>query len=204
MSVFVLIRHGHNDVIGKSITGRLPGVRLNEAGRQQAQRLPERLSEAGITHLYSSPLERARETAAPLAEHLGLELSICEEIHEVDFGRWSGETFEELDRRPRWRLFNAFRSGTRIPGGELMVEVQARMVAAVERLREEHPDAVVALVSHGDPIKTVIAHYAGFPIDHMTRFEISLASVSILRIEDWGPRILCVNSLETVGDLLKG
>lgn len=203
MSIILLIRHGHNDSIGRSIVGRLPGVNLNSTGRGQADSLADRLAGAGITHIYSSPLERARETAAPLSRRLGLEVSICDDLHEIDFGGWTGVSFADLDQDRRWRLFNTFRSGTRTPGGELMVEVQARMVAAVERLRGEHPRGTVALVSHGDPIKTVVAHYAGFPIDHMMRFEISLASVSAIRITDHGPKILCVNSLEKLDDLVR-
>lgn len=202
MSVFLLIRHGHNDSIGRYIVGRGPGVSLNRTGQDQADSLAGRLAGAGITHIYSSPLERARETAAPLARRLGLEVTIEEDLHEIEFGRWTGVPFAELEKERRWRFFNTFRSGTRTPGGELMVEVQARMVAAVERLREQHPKGVIALVSHGDPIKTVVAHYAGLPLDFILRLEISLSSVSAIRITDHGPKILCVNSLERVDELL--
>ncbi len=120
-------------------------------------------------------------------------MEIREGLHEVDFGDWAGMSFEELGEIPRWRQFNTFRSGTRIPGGELMVEVQARMVAEIEAMRREFPKSILALFSHGDPIKTAIAHYAGFPLDLMLRFEIGLASVSILDIRDSGPRLLCLN-----------
>lgn len=202
MALFLLIRHGHNDAVGKAITGRAAGIRLNARGREEADRVAERLLSIPLTAIFSSPLERTRETAAPLARRTGQEVQISEKIHEIDFGEWTGLTFEELSREPRWRQFNTFRSGTRIPGGEIMVEVQQRMVSEIERLRARQPDGTFALFSHGDPIKTAVAHYAGFPLDHMLRFEISLASISMIDIRDWGARVLCINSLERIDDLV--
>ncbi|MFA5514966.1 MAG: histidine phosphatase family protein [Desulfuromonadales bacterium] len=193
MAVFLLIRHGHNDSIGKAIVGRSAGICLNRQGSDQAQGLIERFSGLPIDAIFSSPLERCRETAAPLARERKLEVQVRPGLHEIEFGEWTGETFGHLAQVPRWRLFNTFRSGTRIPGGELMAEVQARMVAEIEGLRQEFPEGTLALFSHGDPIKAAIAHYAGFPLDMMLRYEISLASVSILAIHDTGPRILCIN-----------
>jgi probable phosphoglycerate mutase len=112
---------------------------------------------------------------------------------EVEIGAWTGMKFEPLANDPLWRFYNAFRSGTRPPGGELMVEVQQRMVTGIERLRTENPHGTLAVISHADPIKTVLAHYAGIPLDFFLRLEISLVSVSILKIGDYGPKVLCVN-----------
>ncbi len=194
MAVFLLIRHGHNDVVGRTLAGRKSGIHLNATGKDQAEKLVERLSEVPIQAIFSSPMERTRETAEPLARNLGLEIGIMEDITEIDFGEWAGRSFEDLENDPEWRHFNTFRSGTRIPGGELMVEVQNRMVTSIEKLRKEFPDKVIALFSHGDPIKTVIGHYAGIPLDFALRLHISLASVSVVAVHDYGPRIFCINN----------
>lgn len=198
MAVFLLIRHADNDSVGRMIAGRMVGLGLNRQGVMQAARLAERLATLPIERVYSSPLQRAQETAAPIAAQLGLKVQTCEAINEIEYGDWQGGEFQTLAEMAKWQQFNQFRSGTRIPGGELMLEVQARMVAAIERLREQCPQAVIAVISHGDPIRTVIAHYVGIPLDFMLRIEISLASVSLIAIDDDGPQILGVNH---TGDL---
>ena len=192
MTTFLLIRHATNDTVGKSIAG-WSDVSLNEEGRAQAERLAGRLAGARVAALYSSPLARARETAAPLARALGLEVQTSEALGEIRFGDWTGRTLDELDRDPRWRSFNTFRSATRVPGGELMLEAQTRFVAELERLRERHPRASVAVVSHGDLIKAAVAHYAGIHLDLFQRIEIGPASASIVEVDDHGPRILLLN-----------
>jgi probable phosphoglycerate mutase len=202
MSVFFLIRHGANPAIGNFLPGRLPGVHLNAEGKAQAEKLAERLRRASINAIYSSPLDRAYETAVPLAERLGLEIHTRQELIEVGIGAWTGKEFESLADDPVFRLYKGFRAGTRPPGGELLVEVQQRMVSEIERLRLENPHQRIAVVSHADPIKTVLAHYAGMPLDFLLRIEISLASVSVLAINDHGPKLLCVNSLGEIPDFL--
>ncbi len=201
MTTFILIRHAATDLIGKTIAGRMPDVHLSATGRAQAERLAERLANAPIRAIYSSPLERARETVAPLAARLGLETKTSDAIGEVEFGDWTGRELRELADLAEWQRFNSFRSGTRAPNGELMLEVQARVVSELERLREWHPTEVVALVSHGDVIKALIAHYAGIPLDLFHRVEISPASVSVIALHDWGPQILRVND---TGELFEG
>ena len=193
MSVFLLIRHGSNPSIGNFIPGRMPGVHLNKEGKAQAEALAERLGRLSIDAIYSSPLERTVETARPLTGRLGLEIQIREEFAEIDIGDWAGEGFKRLTDDPLWRQYNTFRTGTRPPNGELMVEVQQRMVCEIERLRKEYPESLLAVFSHADPIKTVIAHYAGIPLDFFLRLEISLTSVSAVSINDFGPKILCMN-----------
>ncbi len=193
MAVFLLIRHGHNDSVGRRIVGRSAGIPLDQRGKEEAETLALRLAAVPIDAIFSSPLERCQETAEPLAHRLRVEIQTRDALNEIAFGEWTGLSFAELEKFPRWRQFNTFRSGTRIPGGELMAEAQARMVGEIEELRRQSPEGIMALFSHGDPIKTAIAHYAGFPLDLMLRYEISLASVSILDIRDSGPRILCVN-----------
>jgi probable phosphomutase (TIGR03848 family) len=196
MTTFLLIRHGETDELGKALSGRRPGVGLNAAGRRQAEQLAARLAGDGIAAVYSGPLERVRETARPLAERLSLEVRAASELDEIDLGEWSGQSFEALARRDDWRRFNAVRSCTRAPGGELMLEAQARAVALLQRLCGERPGAAVAAVSHADVIKAVLAYYLGLPLDLAQRLEVSPASVSVLALEEWGPRVLCVNSVE--------
>ncbi len=193
MTTFLLIRHAANDAVGKRISGWTPGIHLNQEGREQAEKLAKRLLHLPIKSVYSSPLERAQETAEPLAVRLGLQVHICEEVGEIRYGDWTGRDIEELKEVTQWQQFNLFRSGTRVPGGELMLEVQARVIVALENFRERHPDEMVAIVSHGDVIKAAIAHYAGIHLDLFHRIEISPASVSIAVVNDYGPQILRVN-----------
>ncbi len=193
MTTFLLIRHGANDFIGNTLVGRRPGVSLNDEGRRQAERLADRLAHLPIAAIYSSPLERTRETAVPLAERLGLPVTVCDGIHEIDPGDWTGLTITELRAAPGWEAYNAYRAGTRCPNGELLLDVQARFVTALERLRHDHPDQTVALFSHADPIRIALAYYIGMPLDHVLRLDIAPASVSILALDDRGPRVLRVN-----------
>jgi probable phosphomutase (TIGR03848 family) len=193
MTRFLLIRHATNDMVGKRLTGRMAGIHLNEAGILQAHELGERLAGLPVTAIYSSPLERAVETALPVARSLGLELVIWEDFSEINFGEWTGCTFEELARIPRFEQFNTFRSFTRIPGGEWMPEAQMRMISGIEKLCLLHAGRTVAIVSHADMIKAVLAYYAGIHLDLFQRIEISPASVNIVEIYNETARILLLN-----------
>jgi probable phosphoglycerate mutase len=156
-------------------------------------RLAETLSGVPIRAVYTSPLERALETAEAIARPHGLTPQLSEELGEVRAGSFEGETLADLDRREDWKRFNVFRGGTRAPGGELMIETQARMVRRIDALRQPHDGQVVALVSHADPLRAAIAHFLGISIDMLLRFEISPASVSVLELSDWGARVWCLN-----------
>lgn len=193
MTVFYLVRHGDNDSVGRGISGRRAGIHLNERGRAQARAMAERLATAGIERVYASPLERTRETAAPIAAQLGLNVEVMDEFTEIDFGDWTGVSFTELDMDTRWRRFNRVRSVTRIPDGEMMLEVQARMVTAMERLRHAWPEARLVIVSHGDPIRVALAYYAGIPLDLLHNIHVDLGSVSTLAVDDHGARLRCLN-----------
>jgi len=196
MTIFLLIRHGYNDMIDRNIiAGRSPGVHLNAEGRREAENLADRLAPIPLAGIYSSPLERTRETAEPIALRQNLEVAILPEINEVDLGIWTGRRFDDLDDDPRWRAYNASRSGTRIPEGEFALEVQLRMIGALEKLHELHPDGRVALVSHGDPIRTAVAHCLSMPLDAIRRLRIDPASVSVVEFGYWkAPGVRCVNS----------
>ena len=193
MTTFVLIRHASHGLVGRTIVGRAPAVRLSPEGLLQAEALAERLHASPIRALYSSPLERARATAAPIAARLRLEVQIADELNEIDYGAWTNQTLAELHDLEEWRWFNVFRSGSRVPGGETMVEVQGRMLRLVERLCSAHPEGTVALISHGDVIKATLAHYLGVSLDLFHRIEISPASISVVRIERYAPEVLLIN-----------
>jgi probable phosphoglycerate mutase len=189
----LLVRHGQTDWIGQGIAGRQPDVHLNALGVAQAARLPERLAGLPIHAIYSSPLDRTRETAAPLAAALGLDVLTCEDAIELGFGEWTSRPFSELAVDRQWQRFNHFRSFTRAPGGELMPDVQARIVRAVERIRAAHAGETVALVSHGDVIRAAVAYFLGVPLDLFQRIEIRPVSVSRIRLYDDGVMVLGVN-----------
>jgi probable phosphomutase (TIGR03848 family) len=196
MTSFLLIRHAHCEPVGHAIAGRTTGVHLSTAGQQQALALSQRLSQLQITGVYSSPLERALETAAPIAQRHGLDIEVEPGLIEIDFGEWTGRTLAELDRLPAWKTFNSFRSGSRIPGGESAAEVLARGLAALDRIREDHSEskALVAVVSHCDVLRALIAHFLGVPTDLYQRIELTPASVSVLVLDSYGPRLLLLNS----------
>lgn len=193
-TTFLLIRHGAHVLGGHVIAGRSEEAVLSDLGREQAARMAERIGRLPVRAIYSSPVIRARQTAAALAERTGLDVRVSEALSEVDFGEWAGCELADLKPVERWKCWNTFRSGTRAPGGELMLEIQTRVVAEMVRLREKHPDQCVALVSHGDVIKAAVAHFVGVPLDLFLRIEIGLASVSVVAVGDLGPWVLCVNN----------
>jgi probable phosphomutase (TIGR03848 family) len=194
MTTLLLIRHGHTDWIGRAIAGHTPGVALSADGRNQAERLVERLRAVPLAAIYSSPLQRTLETAQPLAQARNLPVQTRDRLIEVNFGEWTGMSMADLEKDPRWDRFNRLRSTARAPGGDLMLDVQSRMVDEMEELRLRHTGETIAVVSHQDSIKAALAHYLGVPLDLFHRFEIGPASVSVVQLADWGPRILAVNS----------
>lgn len=196
MTAILLIRHAAHDRVGAYLAGRTPGVRLSEAGLAQAARLGARLERESISALYCSPIERTRQTADAIAAASGLAIAgVLDEIAEVDFGTWSGRDFDDLNQDPEWRLWNARRSLARTPGGETYGEVQRRAVLAIERLAAEAPDEILALVSHGDVIRSAVLHYLGMRIDDWRRVEISPASITRLSIDGHSTRLLGLNEV---------
>jgi probable phosphomutase (TIGR03848 family) len=198
MTTFLLIRHALCDSVGRSIAGRQRGVQLNDTGRRQAQRLADRLSPVQLAGVYSSPLERAVDTARPIASKQGLAVQVVEGLNEIDFGDWTGRALTDLDQLPDWQRFNRLRGSSSIPGGESMVEVLARALRELDRLRELHPapEAKVAVVSHGDVLRAVVAHLLGIPLNFMQRLQIDPASVSAVEMDNQAPRLLLLNSIE--------
>lgn len=193
MTRFLLIRHATTDAVGKRLSGRKKGVHLNEKGQGEAQHLAGRLASLPLNAIYSSKLERALQTAAPIAATHGLDVTANDHFLELDFGDWTDCSFEDMEQQPAFKRFNAFRSCTRIPGGETMLEAQARMVNGIEQLCNQHRDETIAIVSHSDLIKATLAYYAGIHLDMFQRIEISPASVSIIELYDETARIMLMN-----------
>ena len=192
---FLLIRHGAHLLGGDTIAGRSPGVNLSPLGERQVAEMIDRVAHLPIRAVYSSPVDRTLQTARPLAARLGLEVQVRETLSEVNYGDWTRKRLEEVRPLDRWKQWNSFRSGHRIPGGESMLDIQSRIVGEMQRLREQHTDGdCVALVSHGDVIKAATAYFLGVPIDLFTRIEIGLASVTAIVLGDYGPWVLCVNN----------
>jgi probable phosphoglycerate mutase len=180
VTTFLLIRHASHDLLGNTIAGRSPGVSLNDRGRGEAQRLTERLAQTAIAAIYTSPRDRSRETAAPLAARLGVEARINSAIDEIEFGEWTGQTFEGLKDDFEWQVWCENRTMAQPPQGEPITRVQRRITRELERLAALHPDQTVALFTHGDVIKAALARILTMSLDELERFEIAPASVSML------------------------
>jgi probable phosphomutase (TIGR03848 family) len=193
MTDLLLIRHATNDWVGDRLAGWTPGVRLNVQGRNQAAALAKRLAAWPLSAVYSSPLERAVETAQAVADQHSLEVVIEEGVGESRYGDWTGQSIKELAKAPEWLQVQFTPGLARFPNGESLGEMQARAVAAVERLRRLHPSGVMVVFSHADVIKAVAAYYAGMPFDLFQRLVIDTASVTWIRFTSHGPRLLRLN-----------
>ena len=194
-TLVLFVRHGQTPTTGKILPGRAAGLHLSDAGRQQAERAAERLKVlTKVDAVYASPLERAKETAAPIAKALGLRTSIDKGLLECDFGDWTGAELKKLMKKPEWSTVQRAPSTFRFPNGESFTEMQTRMVGAVDRLRAAHRGGVVVCVSHADPIKAVLAHAMGTHLDLFQRIVVSTCSVSAVAYTGAGPIVLTVNS----------
>lgn len=180
-TVFHLVRHASHDLVGRVLVGRGP-VALSEAGQREAGMVSRALADAGLAAVFTSPQPRARQTAALIAAHAGVAATVDPGLDELDFGAWTGLAFDALQDDSRWQAFNTFRGGAPIPGGETMLAVQARAVETVLRLRDAHPNTALALVSHADVLKAILAHFLGMPLDLIGRIELAPASRSVLTV----------------------
>lgn len=195
-TTILLIRHGENEYVATHrLAGRTAGVYLNAKGRAQADKLVNYLADQPIAAIYSSPLVRCVETAAPLAQARSLPIIEDTVFLEVDYGAWQGADLRELAKSGDWRKVQQTPSTFRFPDGESLREVQHRAVTGVEAVRKRHPNQVVAIFAHGDIIRTALAHYLGVPLDLFQRIIIQTASVSVLSLHDDTPSILGMNFL---------
>ena len=201
MTTLLLVRHGHTDAAGKRLTGRAPGVHLNELGRRQAERLVERLEGVRLDAIVSSPLERCRETAAPLAKARGRAVDVGRAWIEVGYGEWTGRSISQLRRTKLWRRVMFAPSNVRFPGGESLLEVQGRAVDATLDIAARHARGTVVVVSHADVIRLLVAHVAGMHADHLQRLSIDTASITAVSISNGFPRLLTVNETDDLAVL---
>ena len=171
----------------------MEGVGLSPAGQEQASRLAAALAQLPIAAVVSSPLQRARETAAPLAERLGCPVQIEAGLDEIEFGEWTGQTFAALDGKPDWAAWNRCRSIAACPGGETMLAAQARAVEAALRLAAAHRGRELVLVSHQDVLKSILAHCLGLSLDLLGRFSLDPAHRCIVVLFDADARVEAIN-----------
>jgi probable phosphomutase (TIGR03848 family) len=195
LTTLLLVRHGNTSTTGKLLPGRAPGLHLAESGTQQAERAGARIAELKrVDAIYTSPLERARETAAPIGKATGVRPKVERGLLECDFGEWTGAELSKLMKLPEWRTVQRAPSTFRFPNGENFTEMQLRMVSTLDRLRAAHHGGTVVCVSHADPIKAAMAHALGTHLDLFQRIIISTCSISAIGFAGDGPMALTVNS----------
>jgi broad specificity phosphatase PhoE len=192
-TTFVLIRHGSHDLLGRVLASRMPGIHLNGRGRAETARLAARLSRYEVHAVVAGPLERAQETAAPLAARLGRSVVTEPGFDEVAYGAWTGLPFDTLRGEPEWRSFQERRATSRSPGGESLDDVRVRAVRALDQLAAAYGEACIVVVSHGDVIKTVVADALGLPLDSVHRFDVDPASRTVVVRGEWGAKLVALN-----------
>ena len=220
-TLVLLVRHGATETTGKELPGRAPGLHLSDTGRRQAEDVAGRISAMAqpppndlpkgngqrpkpprVAAVYASPLERTRETAAPIAEALGLEVVPDEGLLELDMGEWTGMELKAAMKRKEWATIQRYPSGFAFPGGESFLAMQTRMVSTLDRLRVAHPGETVVAVSHADPIRAAVAHAMGTHLDLFQRVVVSPCSVSAIALTDDGPLVLAVNAVDDLKRLV--
>ncbi|MEY2817741.1 MAG: hypothetical protein RL275_1204 [Chloroflexota bacterium] len=196
MTLLLLIRHGENDFVktGK-MAGRIPGVHLNERGQKQAQALGEALRDVQIKAIYSSPLDRAMETSAPIAETHKLTIQQEPDLMDTDIGKWQGKSWKLLALKKEWKIVQNAPSRFRFPEGESFPECQLRIVNVLERLIKKYnkPQDIVAVVFHADPIKLAVAHFLGMPLDHFQRLGCDTGSLTAIHAGEAGAHLVKMN-----------
>ena len=195
-----MVRHGKTPSTGKLLPGRAKGLHLSDIGKQEALDVAQRLSNLkNVSAIYASPLERARETAAPTAKLLNQKVIINKGLFECDFGDWTGKELSKLMKLPEWSTVQRAPSTFRFPNGESFTQMQTRITSTLDALRVKHRGGTVICFSHADPIKAAVAHAMGTHLDLFQRIVISTCSVSAVSYSGFGPVVLTVNS--TGGDL---
>lgn len=196
----LFVRHGQTPTTGSVLPGRAKGLHLADKGKEQAEAAATRIA-AGpkVAAVYASPLERTRETAAPIAKRLGLTVKTDKGLLECDFGDWTGRELKQLMKLPEWATVQRYPSGFRFPNGESFSEMQTRISDTVSRLSQQHRGETIVCVSHADPIKAAVAAALGTHLDLFQRIVISPCSITGVTYGVAGPVVLTVNSVS--GDL---
>jgi len=199
--LLLLVRHGLTDLTPTRLIGRLPGIDLNQPGRQQAAEAAALLEPVPVAAIYSSPMARTMQTAAALAATSGLEVTEMLGLNEVDYGEWAGQEYKVLQKTDLWKLVQQHPSRARFPGGESVPEAQARVVAAIEELVARHPRDTVAAYSHSDMIKLAVAHYVGMALDMYQRTNVGPGSITALHIGGGGATLVRLGATASLDDL---
>jgi broad specificity phosphatase PhoE len=194
MPTLLLIRHGENDYLARNqLPGRLSGIHLNQKGREQAEQLSRNLCRLPINAIYSSPLERAIETAQPLAESLGLEIQVRPNLADTDVGEWTGRSWKKLGRSKLWKVIQKTPSRFQFPEGESFRQVLERVTNDLQQITCAPADGLLAIFFHADPIKLAITHYLGLPLDNFQRLSSHTGSVTILKIHEDAIKLIGMN-----------
>ncbi|MBF6568242.1 MAG: histidine phosphatase family protein [Candidatus Binataceae bacterium] len=194
MATFFLIRHATSIASSNVLSGRSPGITLSDIGRDEAGQLARRFADIELAAIWSSPMERAVETAIPLGSISKLAINQSEHLNEIEYGDWTGMSFSSLAEDPHWQCFNHSRREAEIPGGELISHVQKRVVAQLAALNSEYGICSIAIVTHAEPIRLVLAYCLDSSDYLHDRLEIGPASVSIVRWSE-RPTVLSVNNI---------
>lgn len=197
-TTLLLVRHAACEQMAEALVGRGADVPLTPYGLKQLDALAqvfaqEQASGTATATVYCSPRRRARMTAEAIARAASCELQADEHVDEVNFGEWTGRSFEALNEDPRWRMWNQQRSRARAPNGESMLDVQRRIVNRIEALAAQHRDARIVVVTHSEIIRTLLLHYLQLPLDAYSRLEISPAGRSSLQLDEWSVKITSIN-----------
>ena len=202
-TLVLLVRHGRTPSTGAILPGRAPGLDLAPEGVAQAEAAAARMVEVpNLAAVYTSPLERARQTAAPIAKTSGLKVKVERGLVECDFGEWTGAELKKLSKLPEWTTVQRWPSGFRFPGGESFAEMHSRVNTAVGRLAANHVGSAIVLVSHADPIKAVVASALGTHLDLFQRIVISPCSITAISYGPSGPVVLGINTLSGVREMV--
>jgi probable phosphoglycerate mutase len=203
-TTILLVRHGQTSSTGTVLPGRAPGLHLAKTGVAQADAVAARLAQLSRrpSALYASPLERTRETAAPIARALGLRVRTNAGLLECDFGDWTGTKLADLRRKKEWQQVQHAPSTFRFPAGESFTEMQQRMWRTLELLAAKHQNETIVCVSHADPIKAAMTFASGVPLDLFQRTVISTCSVSALVIGEHAPIVLSTNNTGALSELV--
>ncbi|MGQ0824399.1 MAG: MSMEG_4193 family putative phosphomutase [Actinomycetota bacterium] len=198
----VLVRHAVTEQTGPLLSGRLPGIDLSDKGREQSDATAKLLSALPIAAIYASPIERTMQTAAVIAAFQGLTIRPLPGVIEADYGDWTGGKISDLAKTDEWKVVQVAPSRARFPGGEMIREMQARTVAALDDVVAAHPHETVVVVSHADPIKSAIAHYTGMHLDLFQRVHVAPASVTVFDFHAYGAMMVKCNDTGGLDDLI--
>jgi probable phosphomutase (TIGR03848 family) len=199
MPTVILVRHGRSSANTSGVlAGRTPGVKLDEAGAQQAAAVGERLAALPLAAIVTSPLDRCKQTAAAIAKHHELRPATDRRLTECGYGDWTGKKISELAKDPLWAVVQQHPSAVTFPGGESMRGMQQRAVDAIRAhdaaLAASHgPQAIWVAVSHGDVIKSIVADALGQHLDTFQRIVVDTASTTIITYTATRPFLVRLN-----------